>query len=89
MFAGGGLTYTPVDDDARGKLFSLQLGVSYEQTFASEVNGVPQADSGASGIFSPMRASIALRTLQTCLPENVTATSSISRIGDGFALKRG
>jgi len=51
MFAGTGVAYTPIDDDARGKLFSLQLGLSYEQTFQSELNGVPQADSGASGIF--------------------------------------
>jgi hypothetical protein len=51
MFAGTGVAYTPIDDEARGKLFSLQLGLSYEQTFASEINGVPQADSGASGIF--------------------------------------
>jgi hypothetical protein len=51
MFAGGGVAYTPIDDDAKGKLFSLQLGLSYEQTFPSEQNGVPVADSGASGIF--------------------------------------
>jgi hypothetical protein len=51
MFAGGGVAYTPIDDDARGKLFSLQLGLSYEQTFASEQNGVPLANSGASGVF--------------------------------------
>ena len=51
MFAGGGVAYTPIDDDAKGKLFSMQLGLSYENTFASEQNGVPLADSGASGIF--------------------------------------
>jgi len=51
MFAGGGIAYTPIDDEARGKLFSLQLGVSEERTFASEVNGLPLADSGASGVF--------------------------------------
>jgi hypothetical protein len=50
-FAGGGLAYTPVDDEANGKLFSLQLGVSYERTFPSEENGVPLSDSGASGVF--------------------------------------
>jgi hypothetical protein len=50
-FAGGGIAYTPVDDDVRGKLFSLQLGTSYERTFQSEVDGVPQPDSGASGVF--------------------------------------
>ena len=51
MFAGTGVAYTPIDDDARGKLFSLQLGLSYERTFASEQNGVALADSGASGVF--------------------------------------
>jgi hypothetical protein len=50
-FAGGGLAYTPIDDEERGKLFSLQLGVSYEHTFQSEENGVPVADSGSSGVF--------------------------------------
>jgi hypothetical protein len=50
-FAGGGIAYTPIDDDAKGKLFSLQLGISREQTFASEEHGVALADSGASGIF--------------------------------------
>jgi hypothetical protein len=47
----GGVADTPIDDDAKGKLFSLQLGLAYEQTFASEQNGVPLADSGASGVF--------------------------------------
>jgi hypothetical protein len=50
-FAGGGLAYTPIDDDTKGKLFSLQLGMSYERTFASEENGLTVAASGASGIF--------------------------------------
>src|SRR5712691_3331119 len=51
MFAGGGIAYTPIDDDATGKLFSIQLGMSAERTFASEQNGLARADSGASGIF--------------------------------------
>jgi hypothetical protein len=51
MFAGGGIAYTPIDDEARGKLFSLQLGLSEERTFASEENGLPLAESGASGVF--------------------------------------
>jgi len=50
-FAGGGIAYTPVDDEERGKLFSLQLGISHEVTFQSEENGVPVAESGASGVF--------------------------------------
>jgi hypothetical protein len=51
MFAGGGVAYTPIDDEANGKLFSLQLGLSEERTFASEENGLPLAESGASGVF--------------------------------------
>jgi len=50
-FAGGGIAYTPVDDEEHGKLFSLQLGISHEVTFQSEENGVPVADSGSSGVF--------------------------------------
>jgi hypothetical protein len=51
MFAGTGVAYTPIDDDASGKLFSMQLGLSYERTFKSEFLGVPVPDSGASGVF--------------------------------------
>ena len=50
-FAGGGLAYTPIDDEAKGKLFSMQLGVSYERMFQSQDNGLTVADSGASGVF--------------------------------------
>jgi hypothetical protein len=50
-FAGGGLAYTPIDDEEKGKLFSVQLGMSYERTFASEENGLVVADSGSSGVF--------------------------------------
>jgi len=50
-FAGGGLAYTPIDDEEHGKLFSLQLGLSYERTFQSEENGITVADSGSTGVF--------------------------------------
>ena len=50
-FTGGGVAYTPIDNEARGKLLSFQLGVSSERTFQSEDNGVPVADSGSSGVF--------------------------------------
>ena len=50
-FAGGGLAYTPIDEEEKGKLFSMQLGVSYERTFASEENGLVIGDSGGSGVF--------------------------------------
>jgi len=51
MFAGGGIAYSPLDDEARGRLFSLQLGLSEERTFSSEEHGLPLPDSGASGVF--------------------------------------
>ena len=50
-FAGGGLAYTPIDDEEHGKLFSMQLGLSYERMFQSEDNGLIVPDSGASGVF--------------------------------------
>ena len=51
-FAGGGVAYTPIDDEEAGKLLSLQFGISYERTFAAEEQGMPLADSGASGVFA-------------------------------------
>lgn len=51
MFGGGGIAYTPIDDEEHGKLFSMQLGMSYERTFQSELDGLAVADSGASGVF--------------------------------------
>jgi hypothetical protein len=50
-FAGGGLAYTPIDDEQKGKLFSMQLGFSYERLFQSQENGIIVADSSASGVF--------------------------------------
>src|SRR5262249_32090628 len=50
-FAGTGVAWTPIDDEVQGKLFSLQLGASYERTFASEQNGMTVPDSGSSGVF--------------------------------------
>src|SRR5215471_5572826 len=51
MFTGTGIAYTPIDNDAEGRLFSLQLGMSYERTFAVEELGRPLPDSGSSGVF--------------------------------------
>jgi hypothetical protein len=50
-FAGAGLAYTPIDDEERGKLFSMQLGISYERMFQSQEHGLTVPDSGASGVF--------------------------------------
>jgi hypothetical protein len=51
MFTGTGVAYTPIDDDARGHLFSLQLGLSYERTFPVEELGRAVPDSGSHGVF--------------------------------------
>jgi hypothetical protein len=51
MFVGIGTAWTPIDDDVAGKLFSLQLGLSHERTFAVEEQGVASIDSGSSGLF--------------------------------------
>ncbi len=51
VFTGTGIAYTPVDDDVKGHLFSLQLGLSYERTFPVEELGRPLPDSGSHGVF--------------------------------------
>jgi hypothetical protein len=51
IFTGGGIAYTPIDDDAKGHLFSMQLGLSYERTFPVEELGQPLPDSGSHGVF--------------------------------------
>jgi hypothetical protein len=51
MFAGSGIAYTPIDNETAGKLFSVQLGVSYERTFQEEELGVRVPTSGSSGVF--------------------------------------
>jgi hypothetical protein len=51
VFAGGGIAWTPVDDEARGKLLSLQLGTSYEHTTREREGGVPIEQSGGRGTF--------------------------------------
>jgi hypothetical protein len=51
FFTGTGVAYTPIDDDTAGHLFSLQLGLSYEKTFAVEELGKPLPDSGSTGVF--------------------------------------
>jgi hypothetical protein len=51
MFAGIGAAWTPIDDDLTGHMFSIQLGLSHERTFAVEENGSALPDSGGSGLF--------------------------------------
>ena len=51
LFAGVGTAWTPIDDDVTGKIFSVQVGLSHERTFAIEQDGIPLPDSGGSGMF--------------------------------------
>jgi hypothetical protein len=51
FFTGTGIAYTPIDDDAAGHLFSMQLGLSYEKTLAMEQFGKPLADTAASAVM--------------------------------------
>jgi hypothetical protein len=51
LIAGTGVAWTPSDDEARSRLFSLQLGLSHERTFAVEQDGLALPDSGATGVF--------------------------------------
>jgi len=45
-FLGAGLAWTPLDDEPRGRLFSLQFGLSHETTFRERVDGVPREETG-------------------------------------------
>jgi hypothetical protein len=45
-FVGAGLAWTPLDDEPRGRLFSLQLGVSHETTFREHFDGAPREGTG-------------------------------------------
>src|SRR5882672_6513842 len=51
VFVGGGLAFTPIDDEEHGKLFSLQLGASYERTTREHEAGIPVELSGGDGFF--------------------------------------
>jgi hypothetical protein len=45
-FLGAGFAWTPLDDEPRGRLFSLQLGISHETTFREHFDGVPRDRTG-------------------------------------------
>jgi hypothetical protein len=64
-FVGLGAAWTPVDDEDQGKLFSLQLGLSNEHTFAVERAGVRVSESGGSGVFvHPAMVAMVTRRVQ-------------------------
>jgi hypothetical protein len=50
LFLGGGVAWTPVDEEDR--IFSLQLGVSHETTFDERLDGLRLAQTGGSGVFA-------------------------------------
>jgi hypothetical protein len=51
FFTGSGIAYTPIDDDAIGHLFSMQLGVSYEKTLAMQEFGKPVPGTAATAVM--------------------------------------
>ena len=51
FFTGTGVAYTPIDDDAAGHLFSMQLGLSYEKTLAMEEFGKPVSGTAATAVM--------------------------------------
>lgn len=51
VFVGVGGAWTPIDDVQTGRLLSVQVGLSHEQTFAQELNNLALPDSGGSGLF--------------------------------------
>jgi hypothetical protein len=51
FFTGAGVAYTPIDDDAAGHLFSMQLGLSYEKTLAMQEFGKPVPGTAASAVM--------------------------------------
>ena len=51
VFTGAGAAWTPIDDTRTGRLFSVQVGLSHERTFAQETEGANLLDSGGSGVF--------------------------------------
>lgn len=48
---GGGVAYTPDEDFQTGRLFSYQVGSSYEYLARDRVNGHPGSDTGGSVLF--------------------------------------
>jgi len=51
VFTGGGLAFTPIDDEEHGRLFSLQIGASYEKTTREHEARIPVELSGGHGFF--------------------------------------
>jgi hypothetical protein len=52
LFVGGGGAWTPFDDPKSERLFSLQLGVSYETYFQNQQSGTALAGTGGRGVYA-------------------------------------
>lgn len=96
VFVGGGLAWTPIDDE--GRLASFQVGLSHETTLDAEASGVRELDSGGSGVFvHPTvlfgRSQSLLFFAQTTLPLRQRwddpADRERFRVGGGVILKLG
>jgi hypothetical protein len=96
VFLGGGLAWTPIDDE--GRLASFQVGLSHETTLDAEAGGVRQLNSGGSGVFvHPTvlygRSQSVLFFAQTTLPVHQAwddpADRERFRVGGGLILKLG
>lgn len=49
-FVGGGAAWTPIDQPAEGRLFSVQLGISRESVTREEHHNVAQPDTGGHAL---------------------------------------
>ena len=96
VFWGGGLAWTPLDDE--GRLFSLQLGLSHETTLDAHVNDIPLIATGGSGVFAHPtvlygRSQRLLFFAQTTVPIqqawDAVASHERFRVGAGVIVKVG
>jgi hypothetical protein len=51
-FVGGGLAWTPIDDESAGRLFSVQFGLAHERTWRAEASGIPLDDTGGWALMA-------------------------------------
>ena len=96
VFVGGGLAWTPIDDE--GRLASFQVGLSHETMLDGAAGGVRERNSGGSGVFiHPTvlygRSQRLLFFAQTTLPVrqdwNEPSDRERFRVGGGAILKLG
>jgi hypothetical protein len=51
-FVGGGIAWTPIDDESAGRLLSVQLGLAHERTWRAEMSGIPLDDTGGWALMA-------------------------------------